>query len=211
MAKEKRSNSEDLTENLRGIFDQIEGDRVDLLSGLKEVRAISHSLLQHETLRLSRKLGRKHPRVHQIQARLDENQNLVHDLEVQLELTKIRVPDIAESDALMHGRVVDEHGRGMEGLTVYVEDGSKRTVRGLGRTETNASGYYALPVDASIVARMSKTREGAAYLAVCTPKGKVACRSNQAIKLTEGSRVLMEFALNRRDLSPLSGGRGGSL
>lgn len=206
MTNEKKAETETPGNAEASLLDSLDNDRLAFLRNLKDVQIISHALFQHEARRLSRKLGNDHPRVQQLQARLQENVNFIQDLEIQQEISEIRVPEVGETDALIHGRLVDENRRGIAGLTVFLENEAGNMLRFLGTSQTDKCGYYALAIDAAALARLSEKQCGEVYLAVCTPKGKVIYRDTNLLKLTEGARVLTEIPFRRRDLTPIGDG-----
>ncbi len=196
---------EDLEAALREVF----GEPPVGLDALRDIHLIHRSLLQHEERRLTKRLGRKHPRVRGLGARLEHNLSLIKGFEVQVELAAIRVPEVEAKDALIHGRVADEHQRGLTGLTVEVEDERGKTVRFLGKADTDASGYFALRVDPATVARLSKVEGEGGYLTVRTRTGKLVHREPALVKLAEGDRVFVQVGLKREDLRPVQKGKNG--
>ena len=96
MTDNQQSEAEKLAEGLLDVFAQIEADRLDSLSGLRDIELISQTVLQREAKRLSRKLGPDHPRVRRLETRLGEKRELIRELEIELELAKIEVPEVEE-------------------------------------------------------------------------------------------------------------------
>jgi hypothetical protein len=93
---EQKPEAERLGQGLLDAFAQIEADRLESLSGLRDIELISQAVLQRETERLSRKLGTDHPRVRRLETRLREKRELIRALEIELELAKIEVPEVEE-------------------------------------------------------------------------------------------------------------------
>lgn len=200
--------SEVVAENFTQALNALNKIRLEALAQARDDQAMARSLLQHEVKRTVKKLGAQHPRVGQLQARLESNLQLIQALDVEHEIAQIQVPAVAEGGALLHGRVKDENGRGLNGLSVFVEDEKGETLRFLGCVETDASGYYALPVDAAAVARLAEGTPDGIFLAVSTRRGTPVYRETNPVKLSGGDRVVVEVELNRRDLSPVRGCSG---
>lgn len=175
----------------------------DTLEELRDTQVMMRSYQQHEIKRLENRLGAEHPRVQRLAKKLRHNLEIVRDLDVELEIANIKVPEIGKDDLLIHGRVIDENHRGIPDLTVYMEDNRGNALRFLGRSETDTSGYYALPVEASTVARLSGTASERAHLAVCTRKGDVVYRTPDPMMLTGGNQIVTEVPLGRTNLNPL--------
>jgi hypothetical protein len=203
MTDEQKSQAERLGKGLLDAFNQIEAGRLDALRGLRDIGLISQVMLRREAKRLSRKLGADHPRVRRLETRLREKRELTRALEVELEVAKIRVPEVEEDGALVHGRVVDEHQRGLAGLRVYLEDGDEKILRFVDRAETNTSGYYAFPLEAKTLAKLSKAAPEGVLLVVSTRADRVIHREFELLELAAGERTFKEIALKRADLTPV--------
>lgn len=192
--------SQDPLPALQEAVGQLGANRLQALNDLKEIQILNQVLLQREAGRLKHKLGEDHPRVQQAQARLQHNMRLVKEMEVNVEMASITVPDVQEEGALVHGRIVDENDRGLAGLVVFLTNQKGKAISALGSAESADSGYYALPQAAETVARY---RETAVYLTICTREGKVVYRHTPALTLGAGDRAVVDAVLNRADLTPV--------
>src|SRR5712691_7841405 len=103
----------DLQLQQRGGAEQIEAAQVSMLS-----------LLQHETLRIETRLGSQHPRTLQLKSRLQSSLQTITTLQVERQIASIQVPEVTENGALVHGRIVDEDGLGIDSLLVSLVDQS---------------------------------------------------------------------------------------
>ena len=112
------------------------------------------SLLQHEVLRIETKLGSRHPRTVELKARLQANLQVVHALEVERQLARIEVPEIVQDGALIHGRIADEDGLGIDRLSVALVVRSDAPTRETYEQATDASGYFAITLDPEAVDRV---------------------------------------------------------
>ncbi len=190
---------DDSVNQLKQNLNDITAKRSTILSNFKDMQVFQRVLLQNEERRLTRKLGEEHPRVKALQTRLDQNLEIVGDLEVELEIANIKVPEVEENDVLIHGRVIDENLRGINGLTVFVQDEKGKKIRTVGSSETNASGYYGLKLDQAALKKVSKRED--VFLAIRAGKDKVVFDDPDPLTVTEGDRVSEEVVLKREDLS----------
>ena len=200
-------------EEIRKALIETETARTDALQQTKDVQVILGSLLQNEAKRLEKKLGKSNLRVQQAQSSFKRNLNIVRDLEGELEIVRIKEPEVDPKSTLIHGRVVDENYRGLAGLSIYL-DHSGKIVRSLGSAETDASGYYALQIESSVLAKLKELAPEGVSLVVCTRENKLVYRKPELLQLKEGDtpteslreRILVEeIVLNRADLSPVGG------
>lgn len=194
---------EEFSKNL----DQLKIARIDGLREIGDVRAITHTFLQHEARRIARKLGERHPRSQKLDAQMKANLQIINTLSVEHELYQVEVPDVAEDAALVHGRVVDENGRGISGLVVYLVDERGTPIGGVEGSTTGPTGYYAIILDSDVTGRLCKPHEGAVVLAVFTGNGRVLFRHPKPLALTEGGRLVVGVSLNRSE--PSEGGGTG--
>jgi len=180
------------------------------MEGLQQTRdtqVAMTALLQTEAQRLQNKYGPDHSRVQQINTTLQRNTAIVNDLAVELEIATIRQPDVDEKSALVQGRVVDQHYRGMAGLVVYLGNEQRQPLRFLGTAETDSSGYYALTLAPEALAKLAEAAPDGVFLGVCTPQGRVVYQRPEAILPQAGDRLTLEVVLQRNDLSPIDGGK----
>ena len=198
----KKANLTSLTDSLEDAFSHFEHDRLEALRGLREIQVLSQSMLQREAKRLSRKLGAEHPRVRQLEAQLEHNCRLVQELEVELEVASIQTPRVEEDEALIHGRVTDEHRRGIAGLIVHAQDESGQELQFLGSAETDDVGYYALRIDPVAVERLAEEAVGKIDLVVGTKAGEVVHREPVPLKPGKGERIIASVALQPEETGP---------
>jgi len=191
----------DVLRDLQESFDKIAEERLKALTDLREIQIISRSLLRHEEKRLSRKLGEDHPRTQRMKTRIKQNLEIVKDLDSELEIARIKTPEVAEDETLIHGRVVDEGYRGVKGLEVCMEDANGNTLANLGTCKADDSGYYSIVVKSENVREMSGVLEEGVFLTVRDRKGEVIHRRSEPVKIAEGDRILAEVVLNREDVA----------
>ncbi|HEX5732127.1 MAG TPA: PASTA domain-containing protein [Blastocatellia bacterium] len=160
-----------------------------------------HSLLQHEALRIETKLGSKHPRTVQLKARLQANLQVIHTLEVERQLARIEAPEIVQNGALIHGRIVDEDGLGIDRLSVAFVDRHGAPTRDAHEQATDASGYFAISIDPEAVDRLLKQSQDGIFLAVFTPRRRLVHQEAKPLALVRGVSLFVEVRLSRGDLT----------
>jgi hypothetical protein len=183
-------------------FSKASAANINALQQVRDVQVLMGSLLQHEAKRLEKKLGRENPRLQQVKASIKRNQTIAKDLEVELEIAKIRVPEVDPKDSLIHGRVVDENLRGWSGLVVFIADVQGKIIRAIGKAETQDSGYYALIITAATLKKVAELIEKGIFVIVCNSKGELIYRHQDLLMLKGGDRILVEdIVLKRSDLT----------
>lgn len=188
-------------EAFENALDQLRQERLSALGEAAAVHEAMQSLLQHEVQRTERKLGAEHARIQHLKAGLQANTQLLHALRLERELSRINVPEVAEEDALVHGRVVDDDERGISGLTVVLTDRSGAPVRDTAEPVTDGSGYFAIALDPSAVERLRQEHPEGMFVAVLTPRRRIVYRQSKPPTLARGSRVFVEdVRVKRSDL-----------
>jgi hypothetical protein len=191
----------EFTGSLEELFTTLGDSRLEALNEVQELQVMSRVLLQNEVARIDRKLGKDHPRAQSLRASLEENLDSISALGIELETSRISPPEVEENQTLVHGRVVDENGRGVPGLLVSVVDEAGRPLHFLGRSETDASGYYALTIDPDALQKASRAVESGVFVSVTTGKDKLLHRKFEPLEISEGERTLVEeVVLDRDDL-----------
>lgn len=198
MTDEDRSG--EATRTLEALFASLRKVRPEALGDLRRVQTVSRVLLQNEARRTEQRFGENHPRTRTLRASLEQNLDNIQGIELGLELANIEVAEVAEDQALIHGRVVDERSRGVGGLFVSISDEEGKTLTPLGRAETGASGYYALVVDPDALARVSEAAREGVFLTVRTARDEVVHQEFDSLTIAEGDRKTAGVVLKREDL-----------
>ena len=200
-------NDEDkLIQDLANAFAGLNAEQTAELSNFREMRVVAHALLHQEAKRLQTKLGIAHPRVQALEAGLERNLNAIHDLDVELEVATIRMPQIDKDEALVQGRVMDENRRGISGLTICLQDSKERLLHSLGKSITDASGYYAIKMGKEMVDKMP---EAGVSLVVRLNTRRIVYSGVESLAVTAGQVVTANVRLNRNDISPPGGAAAG--
>jgi hypothetical protein len=193
----------EILKRINEAFTEAGSANINALQQVRDVQFALGSLLQHEAKRLEKKLGQENLRVQQVKVSLKQNQAIARDLEVELEIAKIRVPEVDPKDSLIHGRVVDDNRRGWSGLTVYLANSQGRIIRILGNAQTQESGYYALIVTSEVLKRAAESIREGVFVVICNSKGELIYRQKDPLMLVGGDRYLLDdIVLKRSDLTP---------
>ncbi len=142
--EQKTFSEEKMIGEIDASFDSVEKLRREGLEKVKLFHSVKNRALEREHTRLSDKLGADHPRVKKITARIQYNQSLFQDLDVEIEKANISVPSVDENNWMVHGRVLDRDRKGISGLTVGLFDEQGNWIRPLGYGCTNKRGYFSI-------------------------------------------------------------------
>ena len=116
-------------------FDDLYSARLESLFSLKSFLVLSQNILDQEVDRLSTRLGINHPKVKRMKASIEHNQSIIHDLEVELEIAEIEIPEVPQGGVLVHGRVTSANGRGIPEMRVYGENENRKRVVEFGTSQ----------------------------------------------------------------------------
>jgi hypothetical protein len=185
---------------LEELFAGLKDSRLEALNEVRELQIIGRVLFQNEAGRMDNRFGGDHPRTRSLRSTLEQNLNNITDLGVETELAEITIPKVEEGQTLIHGRVIDERFRGVQGLFVSLADEEGRLLTPLGRAETDASGYYALVVDPDALERVSEAAREGVFLNVRTRKDEIVHSEFEPLRIAKGDREIVEVVLRREDL-----------
>lgn len=141
---QQRFTKKEIIEKINDSFDSVENLRSEGLERVKSFHAVKNKALEKEKKRLSAKLGADHPRVKRVAARLQYNQGLFKDLDVEIEMAKITVPSVDKDSWMVHGRVLEKDKKGVPALTVGLYDENGNWIRELGYGCTDKRGYFSI-------------------------------------------------------------------
>ena len=193
-----------LASQLENALGELQTTRLQSLARAAALHADLQSALVNEVARIARTRGAGDPRVAQLRARLLSNARVAHALEGERQVMQIVLPDPGEKGALVHGRVVDEDGHGIDRLTVRLIDAARARPEA-GAAATDDSGAFAIAFDQAAVDRLVKSHPHGLLLAVHTPRGRVISTGHTPILLAHGARLLEDVRVTRADLIAGSG------
>jgi hypothetical protein len=193
--------TDDIVRNgLTNYLGLLKSERLAALSGAVGVQVTMQAFFHHEAQRLEKKLGAQHLRVLQIKSRLKSNLQLINSLEVECQLAQIEAAPVEGEAALVHGRIVDEDGLGIKGLTVGIVDQSGNPVRDISESVTDKSGYFAFALEPETVDNLIATYRTGIFTGVFTNPKRLAYQQPNPLKLARGARLLVEISLKRLEL-----------
>jgi len=133
-----------LVEKVGSAFDRVDSMRADGLETLKLLHSVKTGALEKERERLKIKLGAGHPRVRKTASRIDYNQNIMKALDMEIQKTRIDVPELIEDTWMLHGIVYDHGGTPVKDLTVSLFNEKGKWVRELDYAATDRNGYFSI-------------------------------------------------------------------
>jgi hypothetical protein len=194
MNYEHNSGEDGISKVLQEVFKNLEGDVLKTLESLREIEILSHAMLQREAKRLSRKLGSDHPRVQRLEIQLANKLTLIKVLEAEVELAKIRVPEVDPDEWVVQGEVVDgESKQGMGGVTVSLYDKDLFFDDILGTTLTDGEGYFEIAYRIEAFRDLFETRPDL-YVKVLDATGKTLYCSRKCVR-PEAGRVEIYYII----------------
>jgi hypothetical protein len=176
-------------------------ERLTAMDAAGEIHIAMQSLLQHEAQRIANKLGAEHPRSQQLKASLQSNAQRFRQLEVERQLLRINVPEVADEGALVHGRIVDEDDFGVERLTLCLVDRAGAPVQETGEPTTDRSGYFAIVLDPEMVDRLIKRHPDGIFLAIFTSRQRLLHRQLKPLALARKARLFVKVVLDLKNLN----------
>lgn len=194
-------NKENSKRDLEKSLMKLTKEYIPVLDNFKDLQIIKRVQLQYEAERMSKKLGKDHPHTQQLNARLKKNLEIINALVVEEQIARIKVPEISDTDKLIHGRVTDRNYRGVWGVDVCLTDADEHIFSSLGIPRLNDTGYYSFVIDQDTFKKMSDVFGNGIFLAICSKKCKVIHRKCEPIKITERETLLIDLILDREELS----------
>lgn len=188
MTNEHNSVEDGIGKELQEAFKNLEDDVQKTLESLREIEILSHAMLQREVDRLSRKLGSDDPRVQRLEIQLVNKLSLIKVLEAEVELVKIRVPEVDPDEWIVQGEVVDgESKQGMGGVMVSLHDKDVVFDDILGASLTDDEGYFEITYRSEAFRDLFETRPDL-YVKVLDATGKTLYCSRKRVR-PEAGRV----------------------
>jgi hypothetical protein len=197
MAKRDGSEEQEFRNNL-GLLTSV---RLSTLDEAAQTQQMIHSLLQNEAQRLEGKLGSEHPRTQRLKAGLQANAAVARAVALERDLMRIEIPEAGEQAALVHGLVVDQDDLGIDRLAVCLVDQSDAPVRNAPEAMTDASGYFAIPLEPEIVNLILERYRDGVFLAVFTPRRRLLYRQPKPLEVAHQARLQVNLRPDRASLT----------
>ncbi|PWV61192.1 helix-hairpin-helix domain-containing protein [Plasticicumulans acidivorans] len=151
-----------------------------------------------ETARLSARYGASDARVQAATTRLAQARSTLNLLDVQQELATITPAAVPDAGLLLDGRIADTAGRGREGLSVQLVRADGSVLDGFS-ARTDASGYYAMTLDAGQAAQLRA--DSGLRLQVADAQNRVLARSEQVLSAGSDPALRASLSLPKSALS----------
>lgn len=140
-------------DDLQTLTEALQEDRRLALEQVRELHLAARFLMQAEALRLAR-LDPQDARIAALAQGADRALAQSAQLQQEATVAAVRVPRVKKTEALLHGRLVDDRGRPAAGVTVTLVDDQGQPVPDVAPVEADGAGYYALVVPAPAAARL---------------------------------------------------------
>ena len=187
-----KTNPESIEDRLEAALKHVEEFRGQDLSVLADLLQQKNQSLRRELDRLSRKLGKDHPRVEQMAARLDAKKALLDELKSMLRTSEIPGPKPEEGDWKVSGQVLDPDKRAAGGLMVRVFDKDLKYSDLLGTIQTDADGKFQITYQTKDFRHMLEKNPDL-YIEILDGK-KVLFTSKEAVRFNAGG--VEDFKVN---------------
>jgi hypothetical protein len=132
----------DIAQSLEAFIAGTDPLRAQSLGRLQRIRKIKNTNLTREQARLSQKLGNTHPRVAETLQKIQVNQELTRNLEIEFGRTQVDIPTADPDSWILHGHVLNAKLKGVPNLTVAVYDSRGRRIEQLGYDCTDKNGHF---------------------------------------------------------------------
>ena len=182
------------------LVEGLQAERSRLVGETRDFQLAARLLLQAE----GRRLALRDPGDGRLAALATAERTLrerVAVLDTELEVAAIRVPPVAKTEALVHGRVTDDAARaaGRVSVTLLRADGS--AVPGVAPVAVDDAGYYAFVLDAQTKAQLGADEK----LSVAVQRGdaSVVPSRTAGFTLASGAVAVKDVALNDNELQTL--------
>jgi hypothetical protein len=199
---QQRFTKEEIIEKINDSFDSVENFRSEGLERVKLFHAVKNKALEKEKKRLSAKLGADHPRVKRVAARLQYNQGLFKDLDVEIERAKITVPSVDKDSWMVHGRVLEKDKTGVPGLTVGIYDENGNWIRELGYGCTDKRGYFFIIYTLKEKAEPEVPETMKLFLYVSDKNHRILYRDSEPLFVKIGQIDYREIHLTDEEICP---------
>lgn len=100
---------------------EFEEESIQMIKDFRNILVITQPLLKNERKRLIKKFGSHHPRIRRLDSKLKSTVNMVKNLDAQIEKSSDDT-QLPADQWVVKGKVSDENGKGMAGVTVSLYD-----------------------------------------------------------------------------------------
>jgi hypothetical protein len=190
-----KQSGERVIDRIEDAISSMDERRARGLERLKSLQDIKSRALEKEQLRLSKKEGAGHPRVRKVASRLAYNQDMLRELDVEIESAGIKTPTFDGRTWMVHGRVLDENGVAVQGLTVSLFDEDGNWIRQMGHACTDERGHFAIVCPAKKRERAEVLESERLLLTVTDKESRILHQDSEPLYLRIGRIDYREILL----------------
>lgn len=182
------------------IFEGLQAERSRMVTQVRDLQLAARLLLQAEARRLAGR-GGMDARVATLAGIERTVRDRVAVLDTEQEVAAIRVPPVAKTDALIHGRITDDAERAAGRVTVTLVRADGSPVAGVKPVALDDAGYYAFVIDPQTAAALGANEK----LSVAVQRGDsfVVPGASAGFTLASGAATVKDVALNDAELQKL--------
>ena len=182
------------------IFEGLQAERSKVITQVRDLQLAARLLMQAEARRLMAR-DPADARVAALQAIERTTRERVLVLDTEQEVAAIRVPPVAKTDTLVHGRITDDADRAAGRVTVTLVRADGSAVPGVKAVAVDDAGYYAFVIDPATSAALGANEK----LSVAVQRGEatVVPGGSAGFTLASGSVAVKDVALNDAELQKL--------
>jgi hypothetical protein len=171
---------------LNDSLDQVERLRGENLDKLYSMQTVKDTAAKIEYKSLSAELGKDHPKVKILKARIDYNANMFKELDEIIVRTKTKKPGIDDKTWVVHGMAIDKNRKGVKGLTVALYNEKGEYLKDLGIVSTNENGYFSTAYSPKDVKRQYD-ESTKVFVKVINKEGKVLYQTAEPMFIKFGT------------------------
>ena len=164
--------------------DQLDQHRLSGLQEEQNTQLIKNEVLQREKKRLEVKHGNTHPEVQQAENRIVYIKAMSAGLNNEIDKASIKTEPLPDNAWKVQGRVFDQSGNPVKGVTVFLSDQNKRWIEILGNSCTTELGYYSLTADEKSPGKIDKSQP--LYLSVSDKNKKILYSASAPVFVSIG-------------------------
>jgi hypothetical protein len=204
MARQRPGN-EQITQRLDSSVTGLDAQRIESLKRTQLLQNNKDHALKREQARLQKKYGAEHPRVAKIKNRLEYNQSALLEVQKEVELSQIRIPDFDSSTWMVHGRVLNNKLSGLPRLTLSPYDAEGKVEKRLGYACTDERGYFAIRYQFEEGKKPPFNEKTPFFLTVSGSEGKICHQEEEPLNVVIGQVDYRQIIVDETKCTPPPG------
>jgi hypothetical protein len=146
--------TENTADKIETSLGQLEDLRNAELENAQNLLLQKQQHLIKEKDRLTAKYGAQYPEIQRINLRIQLEEERTKAVTTEINRSKIPTEPFAVASWRVNGLVLNENGKTLEGITVYLVDERQQRPEGLQSTCSDGQGYFAITLDGDVVSKM---------------------------------------------------------